>query len=89
MRTKALLPLSSFAAIVFAILALLGAARSARADTIITVCDEANLSAALAAGGVIYLGMLPFSVRSYLTLKQEAEALVEHVAEPAQPTHAP
>ncbi len=29
--------------------------------------------AALAAGGIIYLGMLPFSVRSYLALKAEAE----------------
>jgi CDP-diacylglycerol--serine O-phosphatidyltransferase len=39
--------------------------------------------AALAAGGLIYLSMLPFSLRSYLHLKQEAEALVEQVAEPA------
>ena len=31
--------------------------------------------AALAAGGVIYLAMLPFSVRSYLRLKREAEAV--------------
>jgi CDP-diacylglycerol--serine O-phosphatidyltransferase len=31
--------------------------------------------AALAAGGLIYLGMLPFSLRSYLTLKREAESL--------------
>jgi CDP-diacylglycerol--serine O-phosphatidyltransferase len=38
--------------------------------------------AALAAGGIIYLGMLPFSVRSYLALKAEAEALIEQVAEP-------
>jgi len=38
--------------------------------------------AALAAGGVIYLGMLPFSVRSYLALKAEAEALLEPVPEP-------
>ncbi len=30
--------------------------------------------AALAAGGVIYLGMLPFSVRSYRRLRREAEA---------------
>lgn len=41
--------------------------------------------AALAAGGVIYLGMLPFSVRSYLALKREAEALIEQVAEPMPP----
>jgi CDP-diacylglycerol--serine O-phosphatidyltransferase len=41
--------------------------------------------AALTAAGVIYLGMLPFSVRSYLALKAEAEALVETVAEPAPP----
>jgi hypothetical protein len=40
-------------AILSAAAALLGAASPARADTIITVCDEANLSAALAAGGVI------------------------------------
>jgi CDP-diacylglycerol--serine O-phosphatidyltransferase len=39
--------------------------------------------AALAAGGVIYVSMLPFSLRSYLHLKQEAEALLEQVAEPA------
>jgi CDP-diacylglycerol--serine O-phosphatidyltransferase len=32
---------------------------------------------ALAAAGIIYLGMLPFSVRSYLALKAEAEAMVE------------
>ncbi len=44
--------------------------------------------AALAAGGVIYLGMLPFSVRSYLALKAEAEALIEQVAEPAPPRQA-
>jgi CDP-diacylglycerol--serine O-phosphatidyltransferase len=41
--------------------------------------------AALAAAGVIYLGMLPFSVRSYLALKAEAEALIEQAAEPAPP----
>jgi CDP-diacylglycerol--serine O-phosphatidyltransferase len=29
--------------------------------------------AALAAGGIIYLGMLPFSVRSYMALRDEAE----------------
>ncbi len=44
--------------------------------------------AALAAAGVIYLGMLPFSARSYLRLKREAEALIEQVAEPAQPRSA-
>jgi CDP-diacylglycerol--serine O-phosphatidyltransferase len=33
--------------------------------------------AALATAGIIYLGMLPFSVRSYLRLKQEAESLLE------------
>ena len=42
--------------------------------------------AALAAAGVIYLGMLPFSVRSYLALKAEAEALIEQAAEPAPPS---
>lgn len=41
--------------------------------------------AALAAAGIIYLGMLPFSVRSYLTLKAEAEAMIEQVAEPGAP----
>jgi CDP-diacylglycerol--serine O-phosphatidyltransferase len=33
--------------------------------------------AALAAAGLIYMGMLPFSVRSYLRLKREAEELRE------------
>jgi CDP-diacylglycerol--serine O-phosphatidyltransferase len=42
--------------------------------------------AALAAAGIIYLGMLPFSVRSYLALKAEAEALIEQATEPAQPS---
>ena len=37
--------------------------------------------AALAAGGFIYLGMLPFSLRSYLMLKQEAEGLIEQEQE--------
>ena len=41
--------------------------------------------AALAAGGLIYLGMLPFSWRSYLRLKAEAEAMIEQVAEPIPP----
>ena len=47
--------------------------------------------AALAAGGIIYLGMLPFSVRSYLALKREAEAMIEQVAEPPRtaPANAP
>ena len=36
--------------------------------------------AALAAGGLIYLGMLPFSVRSFRRLRREAEAMRE--AEP-------
>lgn len=40
--------------------------------------------AALAAAGIIYLGMLPFSLRSYLRLKHEAEAMIEQVAEPVQ-----
>ena len=35
--------------------------------------------AALAGGGLIYGGMLPFSARSYLRLKREAEALLEPV----------
>jgi CDP-diacylglycerol--serine O-phosphatidyltransferase len=33
--------------------------------------------AALAAGGLLYLGMLPFSVRSFRRLKREAEAMRE------------
>jgi len=33
--------------------------------------------AALAMAGILYLGMLPFSVRSYLRLKREAESLLE------------
>lgn len=33
--------------------------------------------AALAGAGIVYLGMLPFSVRSYLRLKREAESLIE------------
>jgi CDP-diacylglycerol--serine O-phosphatidyltransferase len=41
--------------------------------------------AALAAAGLIYLGMLPFSVRSYLRLKAEAEAMIEQVVEPVPP----
>jgi CDP-diacylglycerol--serine O-phosphatidyltransferase len=43
--------------------------------------------AALAAGGLIYLGMLPFSVRSYRRLKREVEE-EQQVAEPAQPAAA-
>ena len=35
--------------------------------------------AALAAAGLIYAGMLPFSVRSYTRLKREAEAMLEPV----------
>ena len=35
--------------------------------------------AALAGAGIVYLGMLPFSVRSYLRLKREAESLIEPV----------
>jgi CDP-diacylglycerol--serine O-phosphatidyltransferase len=41
--------------------------------------------AALAMGGMIYLGMLPFSLRSYVRLKAEAEAMIEQVAEPVAP----
>ncbi len=37
--------------------------------------------AALAACGVLYLGMLPFSLRSYVRLKREAEALLEPAPE--------
>jgi CDP-diacylglycerol--serine O-phosphatidyltransferase len=35
--------------------------------------------AALAMAGIVYLGMLPFSLRSYLRLKREAESLLEPV----------
>jgi CDP-diacylglycerol--serine O-phosphatidyltransferase len=35
--------------------------------------------AALGAGGLIYMAMLPFSARSYLRLKREAEAMLEPV----------
>jgi CDP-diacylglycerol--serine O-phosphatidyltransferase len=47
--------------------------------------------AALAAAGIIYLGMLPFSVRSYLALKAEAEALIEQLNDtpPRTPANAP
>ncbi len=40
--------------------------------------------AALAAGGLIYLGMLPFSVRSFHRLRREAEALHEPSDEPQE-----
>lgn len=40
--------------------------------------------AALAAAGLIYVGMLPFSLRSYLQLKREAEALIQPVAAPPE-----
>jgi CDP-diacylglycerol--serine O-phosphatidyltransferase len=33
-----------------------------------------SVTAALAATGLIYLGMLPFSVRSFRRLRREAEA---------------
>ncbi|MBO1073599.1 CDP-alcohol phosphatidyltransferase family protein [Roseomonas marmotae] len=45
--------------------------------------------AALAAAGLIYIGMLPFSVRSYLRLKREAEALREPVPAPESPASTP
>lgn len=35
--------------------------------------------AALAAAGIIYIGMIPFSLRSYLRLRREAEAMIEPV----------
>jgi CDP-diacylglycerol--serine O-phosphatidyltransferase len=45
--------------------------------------------AALAAAGLIYCSMLPFSVRSYLLLKREAEELLQpEPAEPAPPESA-
>jgi CDP-diacylglycerol--serine O-phosphatidyltransferase len=33
----------------------------------------------MALGGLIYAGMLPFSLRSYARLKREAEAMLEPV----------
>ncbi len=39
--------------------------------------------AALATGGLIYLGMLPLSLRSYLRLKREAEAMRPDIPPPA------
>ncbi|WP_198378400.1 CDP-alcohol phosphatidyltransferase family protein [Neoroseomonas rubea] len=44
--------------------------------------------AALAMGGLIYLGMLPFSLRSYLRLKREAESLLEPVVVAETPPRA-
>jgi CDP-diacylglycerol--serine O-phosphatidyltransferase len=41
--------------------------------------------AALALGGLLYVGMLCFSARSYVRLKAEAEAMV--LTEPASPIH--
>jgi CDP-diacylglycerol--serine O-phosphatidyltransferase len=41
--------------------------------------------AALALGGLVYLGMLPFSIRSYQRLKAEAEALAAPVVAQAPP----
>ncbi|MBE9606747.1 phosphatidylcholine/phosphatidylserine synthase [Acetobacteraceae bacterium H6797] len=35
--------------------------------------------AAIAGAGLVYIGMIPFSLRSYLKLKREAEALLEPV----------
>jgi len=40
--------------------------------------------AALAAAGLIYGGMLPFSARSYLMLKRDAEAMLEADAADAE-----
>ncbi|MCQ8240969.1 CDP-alcohol phosphatidyltransferase family protein [Rhizosaccharibacter radicis] len=47
--------------------------------------------AALAAAGILYVGMIPFSVRSYRRLKADAEALQEDVPpeEPGDPGAAP
>lgn len=41
--------------------------------------------AAMALGGLAYVGMLPFSLRSYRRLKAEAEAIAEPVVGPAPP----
>jgi len=48
--------------------------------------------AALAAAGLIYCAMLPFSFRSYVALKREAEALIQpigHQSAGPQPTASP
>jgi len=48
--------------------------------------------AALAAAGLIYSAMLPFSFRSYVALKREAEALIQpigHQSAGSQPTASP
>ena len=44
---------------------------------IIATPPTPDLWAALAAGSLIYLGMLPFSVRSFRLLRREAEAMRE------------
>jgi CDP-diacylglycerol--serine O-phosphatidyltransferase len=43
--------------------------------------------AALAAGGLIYLGMIPFSLRSFRRLRREAEAMRESEAPLPQESH--
>ncbi|MCC7283450.1 MAG: phosphatidylcholine/phosphatidylserine synthase [Acetobacteraceae bacterium] len=45
--------------------------------------------AAMALGGLAYVGMLPFSLRSYRRLKAEAEAIAEPVVGPAPPVAQP
>jgi hypothetical protein len=40
----------------------------------VTMPISCSVTAALAAAGLIYLGMLPFSVRSFRRLRREAEA---------------
>lgn len=45
--------------------------------------------AALAAAGLIYCGMLPFSFRSYLRLKRETEALIQPLPPPSGGTSTP
>lgn len=45
--------------------------------------------AALAAGGLVYGAMLPFSIRSYRRLKQEAEAMLEPVVVAGRESNAP
>ena len=43
----------------------------------------------MALGGLAYVGMLPFSLRSYRRLKAEAEAIAEPVVGPAPPVAQP
>jgi protein-tyrosine phosphatase len=60
---------------------MLAAMRAAPDDAFHVGCRAGlgRTGMALAMAGVIYLGMIPFSVRSYLRLKREAESMIEPV----------